>query len=153
LEIWDSLAIIEYIQVLYPDQTAIADPKRQAIMRTLCAEMHSSFIALRNELPMNCRRTPSAIALSKDCEDDTDRIQALWQYAAQYSDGKGDWLLGSFSMADAMFAPVVLRFSQYQLPLQTAAADYVDRMLAHPAMVEWVAVGRAESMVIQTEER
>lgn len=114
-ERWDSLAIIDYLSTLYPEKT---DPEKLAVMYSICAEMHSSFIALRNELPMNCRRVPSKLALSDDCLADIKRIQLLWHYARDYSDGNSDWLLGSFSMADAMFAPVVLRFPWYQVSLQ-----------------------------------
>ena len=149
LEIWDSLAIIEYIAALYPEKTPNPDLKRQAVMRSLCAEMHSSFVALRKELQLDCSRTPESLAFSENCSTDIDRIQALWQYASEFSDGEDNWLFGSFSMADAMFAPVVLRFSIYKVPLQKAASTYVDRMLRHPAMVEWMKAARAEPAISQ----
>jgi glutathione S-transferase len=115
--------------------------------------MHSSFAALRNELPMNCRRDPSPLLLSDTCTADIDRIQALWQHANSFSDGRGHWLFGSFGIVDAMFAPVVIRFHRYCVPLQKPAAAYVERLLQHPAMVEWVASGSSEPMVIEQEER
>ena len=150
LQVWDSLAILEYVTTLYPEKT---DPKRLAVIRSICAEMHSSFIALRNELPMNCRRKPSKLDISEDCLIDVDRIQALWQYATQYSDGKRKWLFGSYSMADAMFAPVVLRFSRYKVALKTESAEYLDHVLNDPAMMEWIEAGCAETLVISEEER
>ena len=153
LEVWDSMAIIEYVSALYQPKSEPANQKRQAVIRCLSAEMHSSFFALRNELPMNCRRQPSELPISKDCINDVERIQALWQFASQYSDGKGNWLFGSFSMADAMFAPVVLRFSRYKVALKKDAADYVDHVLNDPFMIEWIKAGCAEPMVIEEEER
>jgi len=153
LEIWDSLAICEYLAELFPTHGQLADRQQRAMMRALCAEMHSSFMDLRNELPMNCRREPSALLLSDACLADIDRIQNLWQHAKTFSDGKANWLFGSFSIADAMFAPVVLRFHRYQVPLDVTAASYVDTLLQHPAMIEWVAAGVAEDEVIESEER
>ncbi len=151
-EVWDSLSICEYIAELFP-QNLYWDPKQKAVMRSLCAEMHSSFTSLRNELPMNCRREPSPLAVSDACQTDINRIQDLWQHAATYSDGKGDWLFGSFSIADAMYAPVALRFRGYGVKLNKPATAYVERLLQYPAMLEWIAAGQAESQVIEAEER
>ena len=153
LEVWDSLAILEYLVSLSPEQGLPADIKARAIARALCAEMHSSFPVLRNELPMNCRRQPSPLLLSDACLADIDRIQALWQHARGFSDGKGHWLFGSFGIVDAMFAPVVIRFDRYCVPLKEGAAAYVERFLQHPAMIEWIEAGSAESMIIEQEER
>jgi glutathione S-transferase len=153
LEIWDSLAILEYLVSLSPEKGLPADIKARAVARALCAEMHSSFNVIRNELPMNCRRQPSPLVLSDACTADIDRIQALWQHAHGFSDGTGHWLFGSFSIADAMFAPVVIRLHRYCVPLKEFAAAYVERLLQHPAMVEWVRDGSAESMIIEQEER
>ena len=153
LEIWDSLAICEYLAELFPQRGQLADSQQRAMMRALCAEMHSSFMDLRNELPMNCRREPSALLLSDACLADIDRIQNLWQHAKIFADDTANWLFGSFSIADAMFAPVVLRFHRYQVPLGETASNYVEAMLQHPAMIEWVAAGRAEDEVIESEER
>jgi len=152
-EIWDSLAILEYLVSLFPEQGLPTDLKARAVARSLCSEMHSSFVALRNELPMNCRREPSPLLLSDTCIADIDRVQALWNYAGQYSEGDANWLFGNFSIADAMYAPVVLRFHRYQVPSSEPASAYVDRLLNHPAMIEWVAAARAETAVIEQEER
>jgi len=153
LEIWDSLAILEYLVSLYPGQGLPQELKARAVARSLCAEMHSSFMALRNELPMNCRREPAPLLLSEACIADIDRIQSLWQHAGKYSEGDGSWLFGSFGIADAMFAPVALRFNRYRVSLRKSASAYVDRLLDHPAMIEWVAAGRAETIIIAEEER
>ena len=153
LEVWDSLAILEYLTGLSPQHGLPDDPKARAVARSLCAEMHSSFSALRNELPMNCRRQPSPILLSDACTADIDRIQALWRHANEFCDGSDGWLFGNFSIVDAMFAPVAIRFHRYCVPLQDSAATYVQRLLQHPAMVEWIAAGSAELAVIEQEER
>lgn len=153
LQVWDSLAICEYLAELYPERGLIADLPTRATMRALCAEMHSSFASLRHELPMNCRRSPSPVILSDACQADIERIQDLWQHASKFSDGKGDYLFGSFSMADAMFAPIVFRFHSYTVPLRQQSSRYVDLMLKHPAMLEWIADANAEKDVIESEER
>ncbi len=77
----------------------------------------------------------------------------LWQHAADFSDGKDGYLFGSFSIADAMFAPVVLRFHRYNVALNEDSLSYMNTMLNHPAMQEWIEAGRAESDVIESEER
>ena len=114
--------------------------------------MHSSFVALRNELPMNCRREPSPLLLSSDCIADIDRIQALWQHAEKYSEDD-DWLFGGFGIVDAMYAPVALRFHRYQVPLSDSASAYVNRLLNHSAMTEWVTAARAATTVIDQQVR
>ncbi len=153
LQVWDSLAILEYLASLHPDKSGTADIPARAVMRSLCAEMHSSFTSLRQELPMNCRRSPHALDISPNCRADIKRIEALWLHAGSYSDRKDQWLFGSFSMADAMYAPVVLRLDRYAVEVSDASRAYIDRLLAHPAMIEWVAAGRAEDRVIGDEER
>lgn len=152
-EIWDSLAICEYLAELYPQRGLLKDARNRAVMRSISAEMHSSFVGLRSELPMNCRREPGSLIFSDVCLADIDRIQALWQHAAKFSDGEGDYLFGSFSIADAMFAPVVLRFHRYNVVLNESSQSYMNTMLNHPALREWIDAGRAESEVIEGEER
>lgn len=153
LQLWDSLAICEYLAELYPERGLIADLQARAIMRAFCAEMHSSFANLRHELPMNCRRAPSPVTMSDACQADIERIQDLWEHAPGFSDGDGDYLFGSFSMADAMFAPVVFRFHRYAVPVRERTSRYAELMLKHPAMLQWVADANAEKDVIESEER
>ncbi len=153
LQLWDSLAICEYLAELYPQQGLLEGFEARATMRALCAEMHSSFTHLRIELPMNCRRAPSPVNLSDACQSDINRIQELWQHASKFSDGQDDYLFGSFSIADAMFAPVVLRLQGYAVVLDNHATAYVEHMLKHPAIREWVAAGCAEKEIIEHEER
>lgn len=152
-EVWDSLAICDYLAELFPTQGLLEDQQARAIMRALCSEMHSSFVSLRSELPMNCRRPRSQVILSDDCLADISRIQKLWRHAEDFSDANGEYLFGSFSIADAMFAPVVFRLDRYQVPLDDHAGRYVELMLQHPAMLEWNEAAQAESEVIESEER
>ena len=153
LQLWDSLAICEYLAELYPERGLISDIQARATMRAFCAEMHSSFANLRHELPMNCRRKPAPLAVSDACQAEIERIQDLWAHAPGFSDGSGDYLFGSFSMADAMFAPVVFRFHRYAVPVRERTSRYVELMLNHPAMLEWEADANAETDVIESEER
>ena len=152
-EVWDSLAICDYLAELYPDRGLLEGRKARATMRAFCAEMHSSFVNLRGELPMNCRRLRSPVILSDDCLADITRIQKLWKHAANFSDGKGDYLFGSFSIADAMFAPVVFRLDRYKVPLEDHSSRYLELMLQHPAMIEWYEAAKLEGEIIESEER
>ena len=153
LQLWDSLAICEYLAELYPERGLISNLQARATMRAFCAEMHSSFASMRRELPMNCRRSPSPVTVSDACKADIERIQDLWEHAPGFSNGGGDYLFGSFSMADAMFAPVVFRFHRYAVPVRERTSRYIELMLVHPAMLEWVADANAEKDVIESEER
>lgn len=152
-EVWDSLAICLYLAELFPQKGLLEDRNARAVVHALCAEMHSSFVSLRSELPMNCRRTPSPVILSDDCLADIHRIEDLWRYASRYSDSPGGYLLGSFSMADAMFAPVVFRLDRYSVPVDDHAGRYIELMLQHPAMRDWLEAAMAETEVIESEER
>ena len=102
---------------------------------------------------MNCRRERRSIELSDACIAEVKRIEALWQYAQKYSDHLDHWLFGSFTMADAMFAPVVFRLDRYCVEVDASSRAYIKRMLAHPAMLEWVEASRSEAWVIDEEER
>ncbi len=153
LRIWDSLAICEYACELagrgWPREPAV-----RARARSLAAEMHSGFAALRASWGMNAkarnRRTPMSPALAADVA----RIDAAWsecrrQYAAQ-----GPWLFGAgYCVTDAMFAPVVLRFLTYGASLSTAAAAYVENVLADPILRTWMSAAEAEPWVIPEYEK
>lgn len=153
LAVWDSLAILEYLAEQYPEKMAWpTNFAARAMARSMSAEMHSSFAALRNELPMNCRKFFPGFALSPGVLRDVDRITQLWRSSRQqYGDG-GDWLFGSFGIVDAMYAPVVLRFAQYDVPLESIERDYVDMVLSNPHLIEWVNAGKAETEIIAEDE-
>jgi glutathione S-transferase len=152
-QIWDSMAILEFISRLKPEQAEPDDPIAAGVMRSLCAEMHSEFFALRAELPMNCRREIAQVEISKDCQLDIGRIETLWQHAKQYSNQKDEFLFGSYSMADAMFAPIVWRFHVYGIELTNNSQKYISQCLKLPAMQEWYEAANLEPWTIAAEER
>jgi glutathione S-transferase len=151
--IWDSLAIIEYLAERFPDARLWPEDRAsRAHARSISAEMHSGFAALRNECGMNLHRPIRALALSHDARANVARIQEIWaECHARY--GKlGPFLFGAFSGADAMFAPVVHRFLTYAIPVAPDARHYVDAMLALPAFQEWTRDGLAETLLIDRFE-
>jgi glutathione S-transferase len=153
LTVWDSLAICEYVSDAYLDHKAWpADSAARAVARSVCAEMHSSFPALRGEMPMNCRRTPDIIELSAAALADIERIKDIWQKCRNEYGHGGDWLFGEFSIADAMYAPVALRFHSYAIKLDAVSSAYVDSVLQHADVISWMVAGRQESEVIAAAE-
>jgi glutathione S-transferase len=153
--VWDSLAILEFLAEIYPDiRIWPADPAARALARSLSAEMHSSFTALRSEFPTNFRRTPSySTPPSPEAAIDIARIDAAWRDArARFGTG-GPFLFGAFSAADAMFAPVVCRFSVYRLAVSSQAQDYIDAILALPAYRQWLEGGRKEEWALERFEK
>jgi glutathione S-transferase len=150
--IWDSLAIMEYISERYMENRGWPeDPIARAVGRSAAAEMHSGFFAIRNELPMNCR-ADLKVALSAAVRDEVDRIEALWTELREEFHSYGPWLLGEFSIADAMFAPMVIRLSTYQVDLNDLCESYMDTVLSDPYMEQWLREGREEDEVIEVSE-
>jgi glutathione S-transferase len=151
--IWDSLAIIEYLAERFPETRLWPrDPALRAHARSISAEMHSGFAALRNECGMNLHRPVGAIELSADARADIVRIQDIWTDCRERYGKSGAFLFGAFSAADAMFAPVVHRFHTYAIALDPEAQRYVDAMMALPAFQEWTSAGLAETLVIEKFE-
>ncbi|WP_395788402.1 glutathione S-transferase family protein [Aquimonas sp.] len=143
--VWDSLAICEYVNDTCLDGRGWPrDPSLRALARSAACEMHSSFGALRQELPMNCARQPNNYRWSEAAAADIERVQALWSQLRQAAAGQGEFLCGEFGIVDAMFAPVVLRFRGYGAPLSPVAQAYVEHMLAQPALRAWIDAGVAE---------
>jgi len=153
LVVWDSLAILEYVSEQYLENRGWpANARARAFARSISAEMHSSFSSVRNELPMNCRKKFENIELSKSAEREIGRIKALWRKCRSEYGNTGEWLFGDYSIADAMFAPIALRFDGYSIPLSGIEADYVNSVLKHPSIVEWVEAGKLETEVIEADE-
>ncbi|HSQ01272.1 MAG TPA: glutathione S-transferase family protein [Candidatus Dormibacteraeota bacterium] len=152
LTICDSLAIAEYLAERFPDRCGwpAAVPAR-AVARSASAEMHAGFAALRSEMPFNCR-SRRRVSLSDAATQDVRRVQALWADCRRRFGAGGPWLFGAFSPADAMFAPVALRFVTYGAALDAPARAYVDAVAAHPAVQAWIAAARTESEVIAGSE-
>jgi glutathione S-transferase len=151
--IWDSLSIIEYLAERFPDARLWPEDRAsRAHARSISAEMHSGFAALRNECGMNLHRPVRAIALSADARANAARIQQIWaECHARY--GKlGPFLFGTFGGADAMFAPVVHRFRTFAIEVAPEARHYMDAMISLPAFQEWTRGGLAETIIIERFE-
>ena len=146
LLIWDSLAICEYTAELAP-QLWPANAAARAEARAVSAEMHSGFTALRQNMPMNvCAEKPGA-GRTPETEADIDRILALWESCRARHGVSGPFLFGTFSIADAMYAPVVWRFNTYAVEASSAARAWMDAMLALPAMQDRRAAAATEVSV------
>ncbi|MEZ5894539.1 MAG: glutathione S-transferase family protein [Parvularculaceae bacterium] len=147
LKIWDSLAIAEYLNDLFPEkQLWPEDRKARAIARSVAAEMHSGFSNLRTVWPMVFTREGWLHVTSGGVQADIDRINHLWTRCRKEFGQGGDFLFGKFSIADAMYAPVVSRFITYgPVPLSPEASRYRDMMFALPAMKKWGDGARAQT--------
>ena len=150
-KVWDSLAISEYLAERHAGMWP-SDAAARAHARCACAEMHSGFHAVRNWMPMNVRRSYPIAVPREDVQKDIDRIQALWTEARAKFGADGEFLYGKFSVADAYFAPVVFRFNTYAVKCLPVVAEYVETMLAHPSMQQWIADSKAEAEVVEHEE-
>lgn len=142
--VWDSLAICEFLA----DQFSLLDLWPQgmaarATARSVCAEMHSSFQALRTDMPMNIQASLPGKGRTAGSQADIGRICEIWEEClARY--GAHQFLFGDFSIADAYFAPVVMRFNTYAVSLAPALQAYADRVCEHPAVRQWVREALAE---------
>jgi glutathione S-transferase len=153
LMIWDSLAIGEYVNELFPKAGLLPESAAvRATCRSLCAEMHSSFAALRTAMPMNVRREPTRVAYAGEVEKDVERIQAMWDDCRTRHGAGGPYLYGRFTLADAMYAPVATRFRAYGVPVSGKVAAYVDAIYAHPAMREWIDAAKREPWSVPAYE-
>jgi len=154
LTIWDSLAICEYLAELFPDlELWPSSPPARAVARAVGAEMHAGFGALRGHLPMNIRSSFPDRGVIPEVQADINRIMAIWRDCrSRFGEGRGDFLFGHFTIADAMYAPVVTRFRTYKVELEREADAYCERILAMPAMQEWVAAARNEPMIVEAFE-
>ncbi|MFN2645044.1 MAG: glutathione S-transferase family protein [Burkholderiales bacterium] len=135
LVVWDSLAILEYLAERYP-RLWPADPSERAKARSISAEMHSGFAQLRAHMSMNVRKRYPGKGRTAEVEQDIGRVSEIWAAA------KGPFLFGEFSAADAMYAPVVLRFRTYAV--EGPNQRYMDAMLALPAMRDWIEAAERE---------
>ena len=154
ITVWDSLAICEYAAERWP---AICgwphDVALRARARSISAEMHAGFGTLRSEMPMNCRRPRAPITQGPQLQAEIDRVVEIWTNCRASSPPGGPFLFGTYGIADAMYAPVVLRLSIYAVAMPPSAQAYVDAMLALPALADWVAEARNETEVLAQFER
>lgn len=155
IPVWDSIAIIDWL-----DQRSgggkfwPTEPAALALARSIAAEMHSSYVPLRKACCMNTRKSYAAQQPSAAVLENIARIDALWcQARERFGAAKGDYLFGDFGAADIMFAPVVSRFVTYALPASPVAQAYIDAVMAHPWMAEWVADAAQEAWVLDQYEQ
>jgi glutathione S-transferase len=151
LTIWDSLAICEYACEL-AGRGWPTDRAARAVARSACAEMHSGFATLRTQWPMNARALGRRTAPDAAREAEITRIEELWAECRRYCGARGPWLFGEFSVADAMYAPVALRFRTYGARLTEASSAYVATVLADAHMRAWLAAAEAEPWTIEHSE-
>jgi len=151
--VWDSLAICEYAAERHEDASLWPrDSKARARARSLAAQMHSGFGALRQAMPMNVEAHLPGIDIPQAAQQDISRVQAIWHDTrAEFGQG-GSFLFGAFSIADAFFAPVVSRFTTYGIAAAGPVRDYMDAVLALPAMQEWMRDARAEATFVEADE-
>ena len=146
----DSLAIAEELATRHPDAGLWPnDPSARAVARTLACEMHSGFQALRSQCPMNLRAAFRDVPVNDALGADLNRIEVIWADARARFGGTGPWLCGTYSVADAFFAPVAARVAGYDLPVSDAARTYVDSHLQDPAFRRWRAMASAHGTVLQ----
>jgi glutathione S-transferase len=151
--IWDSLAIVEWLadktdKLRYWPEDEVA----RGMARSMASEMHSSYENLRREHPMNLRQRYPARELSDNVKEEIHRILELWAQARARHGSGGPYLFGTFGAVDIMFAPVVTRFVTYSTPIPRFAAAYMETMLAHPWMREWIEAAQEEPWVIERYE-
>ncbi len=151
LSVWDSLAICEYAAEL----TGRGWPREKsarAVARSVCAEMHSGFVNLRTEWPMNARARNRRTVLTPGLESDIDRVDEIWNDCRRRFGAAGPWLFGEYSIADAMYAPVVLRFNTYGARVSETTRWYMASVLEEATLQSWLAAAKAEPWTLEGSE-
>ncbi len=149
ITVWDTAAIVNHIQERYPEQ-AIGWPEElraRAYARSISAELHAGFLALREELPLNirARNTRTLDSYSPQAQADIERILEIWSSCRQVYGSFGPWLFGSFSVADVMYAPIALRFVTYNTPLDPLTQEFVRSVQSLESIQEWIRAANAET--------
>lgn len=143
--VWDSLAICEYLAERFPHKALWPHAvEARALARSICAEMHSGFTGLRSAMWMNIRARFPGKGRTPEAQADIGRICEIWEGRLTQA-GPNRFLFGAFSIVDAFFAPVVMRFITYEVPLAPVLQAYVERMAAQPAVAQWVGAALAEN--------
>jgi glutathione S-transferase len=152
--IWDSLAIMEYLaDKVGRDRYWPKDETARGMARAMVAEMHSSFMSLRSEMPMNVRREVALQSVSDQTKADIVRILQLWAEARARHGSAGPFLFGTFGAADIFYAPVVTRFRTYGIGVPGFAQSYMDAILEHAWMTEWCEAAKSEEWAIEQFEQ
>ncbi len=148
LPVWDSLAICEYLNEQVEGAAWPDDPDDRALARSISAEMHAGFPALREQWPMQAADIGLSVPLDQAARADVARVEAIWSDCRARCGTGGPWLFGArYSIADAMYAPVALRFNTYGAQLSGAAAEYLRHVLHDPHLLEWIHEAREELAV------
>jgi glutathione S-transferase len=151
--VWDSLAIMEYAAETWPDRNLWPKNKAaRAMARSVSAEMHSGFRNLRNACPMNLRRPIKPVPMNDGIRADVARIEALWKECRGAHGRGGPFLFGKFSIADAMFTPVVTRFETYDIKVSSDTQHYMNAVMATVAFHDWKADALKEKWVYPEDE-
>jgi glutathione S-transferase len=151
--VWDSLAIAETVAERYPEkQLWPADARARRVARSICAEMHSGFQALRGAMPMNIRSRHPGKGLTPESRRDIERVVQIWTSCRSQFAAGGALLFGKLSIADAYYAPVVTRFQTYAVSLPPAAQAYCDAVLGLRAVREWMDAARRETEFVAGDE-
>jgi glutathione S-transferase len=150
---WDTLAIAETVAERWPEKGLWpADDVARAYARSISAEMHAGFAVLRDTMPMNCRAMGRKIELPDALTADIDRVFEIWHECHERFASDQGWLFGDFSVADAMYAPVILRFRTYGINLPKSAMPYHDRLLKSEALQSWMLAAESEIEVLEVDE-
>ena len=149
--VWDTLAIAEYLAERHPGMWP-ADKAVRAWARSIVAEMHSSFQALRNDMTMCVRERVDVRPWSPELTADIARVEEIWNESRRRHARLGPLLCGQVSLADAFYAPVAFRFQTYGVRPSGAAGEYLEALLAHPYMREWERDALADPIVIEADE-
>lgn len=147
----DTLAIGEYLYETHPSLWP-AQREARARARSVSAEMHSGFVPLRSAMPMNIRARGRKVATSAELEADIARIKTIWRELRTQHAGVGPWLFGQYSVADAMFAPVVFRFLTYGVSEPGVVDEYMQTVARDPLVQEWVQAAELEQEVMASSE-
>jgi glutathione S-transferase len=154
--VWESNAIYEYLAEQFPTRGVWPQNKMaRTHARAIVAEMHAGFRPLRLAMPMNIRSRFPGLGMNADVEKNINRLESLWRQARMRfgsPSGSGPFLFGAFSAADAMFAPVVMRFMTYTPPLAADTAAYCTAVRAHPAVAAWIIDALAENEFVAEDE-
>jgi len=151
--VWDSLAIAEYVAGRFADkQLWPRDIGQRAQARAVCAEMHAGFQALRSNMGMNITAELPGLGWNLDVQNDIDRVSALWSGLRAQHSSRGPFLFGHFTVADAYYAPVVTRFNTYRPKLAATVTEYMQTILALPALREWFDAAARENEFVEFDE-
>ncbi len=153
IQVWESLAIMDYVADIYPD-LAIWPRERaaRAMARSIASEMHAGFAALRGACVMNLGWRHGPRDRGEKVAADVARVTTIWREARERFGAGGPFLFGEFSAADAMYAPVTTRFTTYSLPADPVSAAYIEAVQATPAFREWREAALAEPWIVPEDE-